>query len=118
MSNLPAPDPREDRLPKWAQNHMAVLRMRAQEWMAKATEGPEDSDTFTWGQAYEGTGQPLGHGTTIEFHRPDGSYYAVHVSDEGTLLVSYNGHRARADSLLVCPQSANRIRITPGEYPR
>ncbi len=59
-------DEREDRLPKWARQKIETLRGDVEFWKAKASAGPEDSDTFV-ATMYGELDRPLGRGETIRF---------------------------------------------------
>lgn len=52
------------KLPKWAQQRIENLERSASEWKARATVGPEDSDTFISRWPAENS-TPLGTGPTI-----------------------------------------------------
>lgn len=108
------PDPREDKLPRWAQDQIATLRRAvtsAERGRADAerstdienSDAVQTSDHSTW----YGLGAGL-HGQ-VRFlldgpGKVDGSYVDVRVSD-GRLLVHGD------DRLMVCPRSSNSIEI-------
>lgn len=94
---MSARDPREERLPKWAQAEMERLRLRAMRAEAERDEarlatGPDESDVVIdgWGAIPVG----LGRGTQISFRPPGPTKLHpvrrtidVRVLDNGTVQV-------------------------------
>lgn len=113
-------DPREERLPKWAQGELADLRRKLRE--AKATirelrEDIPDSDTFVEGRVYgEDPDRPLPRGARLAFMLGDkpgrGSVraYVARESWAGTRLY-LNGDRV----LRIDPQSGNALYVSLGD---
>lgn len=108
-------DSRVAGLPKWAQQEMERLQQNADYWEARATVGPDDSDTFAFSSPrYTSLGQepkPLGRGERIFFHLNEdrdlrsGGMVTAYVSRSGLLEVSVD------DTLIVLPRAANSIQI-------
>lgn len=81
-------------LPKWARDELARLERDLEWWQAKATAGPDDSDTFVqeltldMGTAEGHDGRPLGRRPTIRFG-PRADRLAVEATrrDDGSVEV-------------------------------
>ena len=113
------PDPREERLPRWARDLLDNMRMRVRRAEADAeaallATNAEGSDT----QIYRFTDEPvgLGIGPTIEFRLGDRNrrdYVHCRVETHpraGTRLEVIGG-----DALRIAPKSGNHITITTKE---
>jgi hypothetical protein len=113
-------DPRVEKLPKWAQDHIALLRMRLSEARADAnnarTRGPEDTDTFA--EPYSQSPIYLPVGARVVFRLAEGRDITAHVihgrNGETYLDVTASGFRGGSD-LYVSPQASNVVRLTTGD---
>lgn len=114
-------DPREARLPQWAQDRLKQLHDSVAYWkqreqvriLAIGDRHPGAPNTFV-DQGLRDEHIPLGQGTRIAFRlggdrRPMHSEIRVHV-DRQSGMVEVNGD----DRLVIEPQSGNHIRITLG----
>ena len=75
-------DPREERLPKWAQAELATLRMRLEEARAELAKGPDTSDSFA--DPYGEVPRPLGMDARVEF---GSRFHVAYDSGSHRLLV-------------------------------
>lgn len=119
MANKLTDEERFAKLPQWAQQKINLLERNVAYWMAKATEGPEDSDTFSDPHRGDGHARPLGRGTSIRFMLDgaeiDGDgwqdYIDVRLDEKGKYLIVTAG-----ESMAVYPSSSNVIHIKQGRY--
>jgi hypothetical protein len=104
-------DPREARLPKWAQDRMVVLRMRVAEAHEQLTKGSEGSRVFA--DPYGDHPRPLGRRGHVQYRVGDPSddldYIAVKLEDDerGVPVVQVYGSR----SVDVQPSSSNTFSV-------
>ena len=100
-------DPREDRLPKWAQEHMNLLRGSIRQMQKALEQDVNDSDTFLQCQ-HPIENEALGKGARIIFKVPTGKAWGdefnVHI--DGDTLKVY-----AATTVLVKPTSSNCLEI-------
>lgn len=101
--NAPTPDPREGKLPRWAQQELDRLRRNLDHAKASRGEGPEGADTFIRDSA-DGD-QPVAKGQTIRFQTGTGIFDARPCE---------HGLEIRSDSLgdrrmVILPQVSNQV---------
>lgn len=106
-------DQRFLKLPKWAQGEIRRLNSNVEWWKAKATVGPEDSDTFL-GSYLEDDNKPLGKGqrvvfmldneNVIEAKNIDGKFVEVRASGRGS------------ESINAQPHASNVLKIAAGDW--
>lgn len=118
--NIVPVDSRVEKLPKWAQDHIAVLRMRLGEARNDAdlarSRGPEDTDTVA--DPYAQSPVYLPAGARVVFKLSEGRDITAHVMrgrGEAYLDVTASGWRGGSDRLFVSPQASNVIRLTTGD---
>lgn len=111
-----ANDARLAKLPAWARDEIEHLRRDVDYWTARATAGPEDSDTFAYGDPAHARlvdNLPLGRGERIYFVIGEGERprtVTAHVSAErGALYVSTSG--GRDEPMIVEPHASNVVTI-------
>ncbi len=98
-----------ERLPKWAQQEITRLNANVEYWKARATVGPENSDTFL--DPYGDPPTPLGKRPVVEFHLgPDRFNDRIRVNVEaggrGELYV------AGGTTLKITPWATNVVKIS------
>lgn len=107
------PDPREERLPKWAQQEIDKLRRDLKYAERKLGTGPGNSNTFT--DPHADVQRPLGKSPTVRFwftedrEHNHSHYIDVRIVDDGPrdpYLQVMAGH-----TLGITPQSSNVIRV-------
>lgn len=101
---------RFDRLPKWAQSEITRLKSNVNYWKAKATAGPDDSDTFVWNGLGDMT--PLGDSPTVAFYpksiQRGGIESGFHARIDGKRLrVTSPG----AEMVLIHPSASNSFYV-------
>lgn len=100
-------DPREDRLPKWAQDHLNSLRASIRTMQRALEQDVSNSNTFLQGP-HEVENEALGNSPRIIFKVPRGQAWGdefnVHV--EGDTLKVY-----AATTVVMKPTSSNCIEI-------
>lgn len=92
------------KLPKWAQQRIDKLERDVEYWKARATEGPENSDTFiSWPMD---SPKPLGSGYNIRFVVGSGSgdYIEVRNQQDGSVEV-----RTAWRGMRIHPTASNTI---------
>ena len=121
---IPPPDPREAKLPRWAQDHLATMRRQVEaarraEDAARLATSPDESDTLLDRYAESDIPIGLGVGISVHFlfgevgdrrapaiqarlHRPVGRHGPLPVYLE---LIGISG------GITVSPQSGNVIRV-------
>lgn len=78
------PDPREAKLPKWAQDELRALRMRLKETQdaADTATNPPSEDTFPRAVAGYCMGRRFGvHGDRVRFHFAPGDWIEASLGD-------------------------------------
>lgn len=110
---MTAPSERNrDRLPKWARDELDRLERTVDWWKAKATAGPDESDTFVDEITMSGAdpafeGRPLGIQPTVRFGpRADRLSVEVTRRDDGSVDA-----RVPDGQVAVYSYSSNQIRI-------
>ena len=128
MTDRLTPDPREERLPKWARDLLAGLRsqtaaaIRARD-QARQEHGPTDSDTIL--DPYHPAG-PIGlpKGERVRFiigETPEGRVDREWIDAQVERQTYRDGHTETwlhlmgGDGIAVRPQSSNVIRVTLSE---
>lgn len=100
-------DPREDRLPKWAQDHMNSMRASIRTMQKALEQDVDDSNTFLQGP-HEVENEALGNSPRIIFKVSEskawGDEFNVHI--EGDTLKVY-----AATTVIMKPTSSNCIEI-------
>ena len=93
------------RLPKWAQAELLRLESDVDYWKARASAGPEDSDTFIHQWEHP---TPLGHGPVIRFQLTGDDQFrdGIQVRRSGDAILVHGG-----DTLQVEPQASNALKI-------
>lgn len=97
------------KLPKWAQREIERLGRDVEYWKAKATAGPDNSDTFI---AQHPVDTPLGDSPRIRFVLPNGGRIEAHIVEDHLQVRS----EGSSGALHVVPSAANSIRLRLGEY--
>jgi hypothetical protein len=102
------PDVREDKLPKWAQANLRILRMRLSEAQERIDEYAGNfSDAVAFTDVYAATPRPIAKvGETVRFYTEDRNYVSVKLMKDGT-TIEVNG----SDRFSVSPRSANSVWI-------
>lgn len=95
-----------DRLPRRVQQELDRLASSMEHWKARATAGPESSDTYVRRSYDDGGRQYLGRGERVIFEGPRGSF-EVHVGQKSVEVLSADG----ADTIAAIPRSSNRIEL-------
>lgn len=96
------------KLPKWAQQEIDRLQRNVEHWKAKATAGPDTSDT--WIEHHAGR-TPLGTNVHVVFTLP-GGHELMAYREGHELRVSGDGHNAIA----VVPQASNVVKVRPAAW--
>jgi hypothetical protein len=112
-------DPREDKLPKWAQDQLATLRRKVTDAERRAEEarlasGPEDSDTFL--HPHDEIPVRLGRGEPVRFQLGENyfDYLDVRIKRDrrdGPYLELMSG----GGVLALRPQVSNVVRVRVDE---
>lgn len=110
---MPITDAQRERLPKAVRYELERLESDVEYWKAKATAGPEDSNTFIQGGGLDrGSDTPLGNSPRIDFE-PDGIYSRItaRLTKDGWLEL--NGY----ENIIVSPRSGNLVWVkTDGRF--
>lgn len=105
-------DPREERLPKWAQDHLNALRGTIRTMQRALEQDIGDSNTFIKAPTHEVEDEAIGKNTRIVFYTGDKGLFAreyqVHI--EGKVLKVY-----AAGTVNVRPTSSNCLEIRMDE---
>lgn len=99
-------DPREERLPKWAQDQLKGLRASVRQMQRALEQDTSDSDTFLQ-CSHPIQDEALGKGARILFRTGASSWnneFSVHV-EESLLMISATSR------VSVSPSAANRLEI-------
>lgn len=108
MIDVSAPDPREEKLPKWAQQELFILRSNLDS--ARKAAYPEDFEANTFVRDYSRGDRPIGFNTPIKFY-PDDSLGTIEVRvQDGRVNVRTDGGR-----LIIRPDVSNVIWIEVDE---
>ena len=93
------------KLPKWAQAELLRLESDVDYWKARATEGPEDSDTFI--HSYLDP-TPIGKGPIVRFQLTGDDQFrdAIQVRRDGDAIYVSGG-----DTLQVEPRASNVVKV-------
>lgn len=107
------PDPREQKLPRWAQQSLQILRRDLKHWRGMAEAGPPESNTYLHGYTERGepAGTPLGMDAEIRFEL-DGERYIFARIDRGQLAL--HGTDRSMGELSIRPRSTNMANVDIG----
>lgn len=102
-------DPREEKLPVWAQQRLQALRADLEYAGRRLAEG-DTEDTRIWADPYADVPRAVGEvGDNIRFVLPSGEV-TIQLQEQGTLQIVCVGKRG-SDSLVVQPRAANVVTV-------
>lgn len=100
------PDPREDRLPKWAQQELARLRREVRQLLDRTPDAPDGANVHMVGRVGEPATR-LGRDVGIRFDLDDGHTITVrHVRNRSSITATID---ARAGAIAASPVGASNV---------